>query len=231
MKQIPIKNVKLLARLDNFATQLLKMPHTFRALPQPDLTFKKLKEHMADNTFNGWPTSYNYQDYSGQSHTFHRGRQSGLGENRRPGGQQKKRLRAEKHFFLALFKKGMGQSGVYQQNDKWYYDTVTVMPPRWGHTGWHNAKNKPRRFLRFIYNSGSGYSIMVEGKKQTTIKDQRRDKGAGNWTCIEGFHPADGSSWFADTNTGSRPRVVIDVSIPERYEQSVDSAINFITTY
>ena len=47
MKQIPIKNVKLLARLDNFATQLLKMPHTFRALPQPDLTFKKLKEHMA----------------------------------------------------------------------------------------------------------------------------------------------------------------------------------------
>jgi len=216
MKQIPIKNIELLKRLDSFATILYQLPHTFRSLPKPDITFATLKTLMADANFVGYPKTHNYQSYEGEV-AFTR------------SGKYKKRLRTEKYFFLKYMQYGMGEH--YQQHAKWYYDTVTVMPPKWGHTGWHNAKNKPRRFIRFIYNSGSGYSIMVEGKKQTTIKDQRRDKGAGNWTCIEGFHPADGSAWFADTNTGSRPRVVIDVSLPERYEQSVDSAINFITTY
>ena len=217
IKQIPIKNVKILSRLDKFAEELRRMPHSFRALPKADLTFKKLKEHMADADFVGYPKSHNYQDYSGQVAKL-------------LPGQQVRRLRTEKHWFLQLFKAGMDEE-LYQRNSQWYFDTVTVMPPRWGHTGWHNCKNKPRRFISFIHNEGSGYSIMVNGKKQVTIKDQRRVHGAGCWTCIEGFHPADGSAWFADTNTGASPRTVIDMSLPERYQEDISGAIKLITTY
>ena len=41
----------------------------------------------------------------------------------------------------------------------------------------------------------------------------------------------DGNTWFADHNTGGWPRVVIDVSIPEKYTSELEGAINFITTY
>lgn len=228
MKQIPIKNINLLNKLDSFATILLKMPHSFEALPKADLTFKKLKEHMADGTFVGYPKSHNYQDYSGKVVPI---KYRDMG--RKPinlytehKGAVRKRLRTEKYFFLEAWRKGMAEN--FQRNDQWYFDTVTVMPPRWGHTGWHNSKNKPRCYIRFIYNGGSGYSIEVEGKQQTTVKDQRRTVGAGNWTCISGHMGADGKTWFADCNTGSKPRVVIDVSIPEEYQNDVDGAIEFI---
>lgn len=230
MKQVPIKNINLLGRLDSMAEMLLKMPHTFRALPKADLTFKTLKTHMADASFSGYPASSNYQDYSGQVvNPASKGQIDALGARNR-GLSQGKKLRLDKHYLLALFKAGMNKE-LYQTNAQWYYDTLTVMPPRWGHTGWHNNKQKPRRFIRFIHNTGSGYSIMVNGKQQVTVKDQKRSIGAGNWTCISGHQPADGSGWFADCNTGSSPRVVIDLSLPERYENSIDSAIQFITTF
>ena len=55
-------------------------------------------------------------------------------------------------------------------------------------------------------------------KKQVTIKDQRRGIGAGNWTVLAGHMGKDGNTWFADHNTGGSPRVVIDLSIPEKYK-------------
>ena len=61
MKQVPIKNIMLLKKLDSFATILYQMPHTFRALPEADLTFKKLKEYMADAKFVGYPKEHNYE--------------------------------------------------------------------------------------------------------------------------------------------------------------------------
>jgi len=216
MKQIPIKNILLLQKLDSFATNLYQMPHSFEALPKPDLTFATLKTLMADNSFVGYPKSHNYQDYSGQVAPV-------------PSGRHKKRLRTEKYFFQKFFQYGMGEH--FQQHEKWYFDTLTVMPPRWGFTGWHNSKNKGRNFIRFIHNSGSGYSISVREKKSTTVKDQRRTVGAGNWTCISGHMGKDGKTWFADCNTGSRPRAVIDMSIPERYTAEIEGAINFITKY
>tara|TARA_B100000927_G_C16436826_1_gene458003 strand:+ start:14 stop:667 length:654 start_codon:yes stop_codon:yes gene_type:complete len=217
MKQIPIKNIKLLRNLDNFAETLYKMPHTFEALPKPDLSFATLKTLMADAKFVGYPKQHNYQSYEGQIAPLQ-------------VGQHKRRLRTEKYFFLKQFQQGMGEH--FQQHPLWYYDTVTVMPPRWGHTGWHNSKNKGRHYIRFIHNTGNGYSISVKDKKQVTIKDQWRGRvGAGNWTCISGHMGADGKTWFADRNTGAFPRVVIDVSIPEKYTSEVEGAINFITTY
>ena len=217
MKQIPIKNIELLKRLDSFATILYQLPHSFRSLPKPDITFATLKTLMADANFVGYPKTHNYQSYEGDV-AFTR------------SGQYKKRLRTEKYFFLKYMQYGMGEH--YQQHEKWYYDTLTVMPPRWGNTGWHNSKNKGRNYIRFIHNPGSGYSISVKEKKQVTVKDQRRGTmGAGNWTCVAGHMGKDGKTWFADHNTGSRPRAVIDVSIPERYSEEWDSAIKFITEY
>ena len=197
---------------------LLAMPHSFEALPKADLTFKKLKEHMADKDFVGYPKSHNYQDYTGQ-----------VVPKVKSPGQTRKRLRTQKYWFLKSWQRGMPEN--YQRNDQWYYDTLTVMPPRWGFTRWSNSKNKPRCYIRFIYNSGSGYSIEVEGKTQTTVKDQRRTVGAGNWTCITGHMGKDGKTWFADCNTGSKPRVVIDLSIPEEYQNDVDGAIELIQTF
>ena len=74
-------------------------------------------------------------------------------------------------------------------------------------------------------------SIEVENKRQTTIKDQKRDVGAANWTVLTGRCGKDGKTWFADTNTGSKPRVVIDLSIPEKYQHCVDAAIEHLTHY
>jgi hypothetical protein len=216
MKQVPIKNIKMLQKLDSFATILLQMPHSWVSEPKANLTFAKLKEHMADASFVGYPKSHNYQDYTGTV-------------ARVDSGMMKKRLRTEKYFFLKYFQHS---SGVVDMNHpKWYYDTLTTMPPRWGHTGWSNSKNKGRCYIRFIYNAGSGYSIEVEGKKQTTIKDQRRLIGAGNWTVITGTCGKDGKTWFADTNTGGKPRVVIDLSIPEKYQYVVDATIDHLTHY
>ena len=216
MKQIPIKNIKMLQKLDSFATILYNMPHTFRAKPKPDTTFATLKTLMADDTFVGYPRQHNYQDYSGNVAPI-------------KGGKMRKRLRTEKYFFLKYFQFGMGED--IQTHEKWYYDTITVMPPRYGHTGWHNSKNKGRLYLRFIHNSGSGYSVSVKNKKQVTIKDQRRGIGAGNWTVLAGHKGKDGETWFADVNTGGSPRVVIDVSIPEKYTKEHNAVINFLTNY
>ena len=216
MKQIPIKNIKMLQKLDSFATILYNMPHTFRAKPKPDTTFATLKTLMADDTFVGYPRQHNYQDYSGNVAPI-------------KGGKMRKRLRTEKYFFLKYFQFGMGED--IQTHEKWYYDTITVMPTRYGHTGWHNSKNKGRLYLRFIHNSGSGYSVSVKNKKQVTIKDQRRGIGAGNWTVLAGHMGKDGETWFADVNTGGSPRVVIDVSIPEKYTKEHNAVINFLTNY
>ena len=216
MKQIPIKNIKMLQKLDSFATILYNMPHTFSAKPKPDTTFATLKTLMADDTFVGYPRQHNYQDYSGNVAPI-------------KGGKMRKRLRTEKYFFLKYFQFGMGED--IQTHEKWYYDTITVMPPRYGHTGWHNSKNKGRLYLRFIHNSGSGYSVSVKNKKQVTIKDQRRGIGAGNWTVLAGHMGKDGETWFADVNTGGSPRVVIDVSIPEKYTKEHNAVINFLTNY
>ena len=141
----------------------------------------------------------------------------------------RKRLRTEKYFFLKYFQFGMGED--IQTHEKWYYDTITVMPLDMDIQAGTTVKNKGRLYLRFIHNSGSGYSVSVKNKKQVTIKDQRRGIGAGNWTVLAGHMGKDGETWFADVNTGGSPRVVIDVSIPEKYTKEHNAVINFLTNY
>ena len=65
MKQIPIKNISFLRRLDALAESLYKYPHSAVGLPKPDLTFATLREYQNDENFVGYPKEHNYRDYSG----------------------------------------------------------------------------------------------------------------------------------------------------------------------
>ena len=95
---------------------------------------------------------------------------------------------------------------------------------------WQNSKNKPRQSIRFIYNAGDGYSIGVDGnsRKQLTIKDRNNNGVAKNWTCIYNEFSEDGQTWFADRNAGSEVRVVIDLSIKNKYKQEADKFIEYL---
>ena len=216
MKLIPIKNIAVLTKLDKFAEFLLRQPHTYKSLPQPDLTFARLKTLMADGTYKGFPDTHNYCDYAGKS----------INNYKLPNpGHQRKTVGAMKENFLDAVNNIDGAKG------EWYWDTVAVMMPKYGHTGWTNSKNKPRHSLRFIYNSDDGYSIGVVNKKQITIKDQNNTIGTGNWTCIATSFPEDGSQWFGDCNIGDNPRVVFDISIQWKDEHKYNKFLTFIQNY
>ena len=104
------------------------------------------------------------------------------------------------------------------------------MAPDKGFTGWHNSKNKTRHSLRFIHNNGRGYSVAVRNKRVTKVPDQwgvRR--GAGDWTCVR--NDFDGETWFADKNQGSKPRFVVDVSIPRHLGEKADAVEEILTKF
>ena len=209
MKEIQITNIGVLKHLDDLALQVMKMPHTFSKHPKPNVTFARLKEIMADDSYEGYPDIHNYSDFAGQS-TF------GLTKN------NSKNLIKSRYYFLKKVE------GVVKGN--WYFDTLAVYHPEYGHCGWQNSKNKPRQSIRFIYNAGDGYSIGVDGnsRKQLTIKDRNNNGVAKNWTCIYNEFSEDGQTWFADRNAGSEVRVVIDLSIKNKYKQEADKFIEYL---
>ena len=216
MKLIPIKNIAMLNKLDKFAQFILSYPHTYKSLPQPNLTFARLKTLMADSNYKGFPDTHNYCDYSSKS----------INKYKRPNpGHQRYTIPAVKQNFLDAVNNIDGAKG------EWYWETVAVMMPKYGHTGWTNSKNKPRHSVRFIYNSGDGYSIGVVNKKQKTIKDQNNEIGSGNWTVITNTFPEDGSQWFGDCNIGETPRVVLDLSIDIKDGAKYNKLLDLIQTY
>ena len=209
MKEIQINNISVLRHLDQLAVQVMKMPHTFSKHPKPNVTFARLKELMADDSYEGYPDIYNYSDFAGQS-TF------GLTKN------NSKDLIKSRYYFL---KKVEGVVG-----GEWYFDTLAVYSSEFGHGGWQNSKQKPRHSIRFIYNAGDGYSIGVDGnsRKQLTIKDRNNNGVAKNWTCIYNEFGPDGQTWFADRNAGSEVRVVVDLSIKPKYTQEVNKFLEYL---
>jgi len=212
MKQIPIKNIAFLKRLDYLAESLYKYPHTWEGLPKQDLKYSTLRTYQKDDDFVGYPKEHNYRDYSTNNIT-----------NYNP---QIADFNTMKTWFLALFREGIDEA----KSPEWYYDTLTVMAPDKGFTGWHNSKNKPRHSLRFIHNNGRGYSVAVRNKRVTKVPDQwgvRR--GAGDWTCVR--NDFDGETWFADKNQGSKPRFVVDVSIPRHLGEKADAIESILTQF
>ena len=136
MKHIPIKNIKFLHRLDYFAQSLYKYPHTWVGLPKPDLKFSTLRTYQNDDDFVGYPKEHNYRDYSGLN-------------RERLAGENTVDFNTMKTHFLNAFRHGIEGA----ESPEWYYDTLTVMAPDKGFTGWHNNKNKPHHSLRFIHNN------------------------------------------------------------------------------
>ena len=133
MKQIPIKNIKLLRNLDNFAETLYKMPHTFEALPKPDLSFATLKTLMADAKFVGYPKQHNYQSYEGQIAPLQ-------------VGQHKRRLRTEKYFFL---KPEYPRPLILQYSRYLCFPVVSACQARVCPT--NAVKNNSNRFLKYTH--------------------------------------------------------------------------------
>ena len=223
MKQIPIKNLQFLKRLDVLAESLYRYPHTARGLPKPDLTYATLRQYQNDETFVGYPKEHNYTDYSGLIPLKKK-------DPIRPSRDSS--FSMMKMWFLRGFLAGIEGA----ESDKWYYDTLTVQAPDKGFTGWHNSRNKPHHSLRFINNGGRGYSIAVRNGRVTKIPDQFRGKGfgqgtigAGNWTCVRNIF--DGETWFADKNQGAKGRFVVDVSIPIERGAKMDAAVDMISNF
>ena len=221
MKQIPIKNIAFLKRLDVLAESLYRYPHTARGLPKPDLSYAKLREYQTDDSFVGYPKEHNYTDYSGM-----------IPLKRRAFPNANTDFESMKMWFLRTFQAGM----VGAESNKWYYDTLTVMAPDKGFTGWHNSKNKPHHSLRFINNGGRGYSIAVRDGRVVRVPDQYRGKGfgqghigAGNWTCVRNLF--DGETWFGDKNQGAKARFVVDMAIPIERGSKMDAVEGFITKF
>ena len=213
MKQIPIKNIALLKRLDYLAQSLYRYPHTWEGLPKQDLSYSTLRSYQKDDDFVGYPIEHNYRDYSGLN-------------RERLATVNGADFNSMKTWFMQLFRGGIDGA----KSPEWYYDTLTVMAPDKGFTGWHNSKNKPRHSLRFIHNNGRGYSVAVRNKVVTKVPDQwgiRR--GAGDWTCVR--NDFDGETWFADKNQGSKPRFVVDVSIPRHLGEKADAVEEIIKQF
>lgn len=222
MKQIPIKNINFLRRLDALAEGLYRYPHTAEGLPKPDLTYATLKQYQTDEAFVGYPKEHNYTDYAGPVP---------IRKTPIPASTDSSFIMM-KMWFLRAFLAGIEGA----ESDKWYYDTLTVQAPDKGFTGWHNSKNKPHHSLRFINNGGRGYSIAVRNGRVTKVPDQFRGKGygrghigAGNWTCVRNMF--DGETWFADKNQGAKPRFVVDMAIPIERGAKMDAVEEFITKF
>jgi len=222
MKQIPIKNIAFLRRLDALAESLYRYPHTAEGLPKPDLTYATLREYQTDDSFVGYPKEHNYTDYAGPVPIRKTPIQPSTDSS----------FRQMKMWFLRGFLAGIEGA----ESDKWYYDTLTVQAPDKGFTGWHNSKNKPHHSLRFINNGGRGYSIAVRNGRVTKIPDQFRGKGfgqgtigAGNWTVIRNMF--DGETWFADKNQGAKGRFVVDMAIPIERGAKMDAVEKCITSF
>tara|TARA_Y100001951_G_C11206451_1_gene220314 strand:- start:47 stop:718 length:672 start_codon:yes stop_codon:yes gene_type:complete len=221
MKQIPIKNLAMLTRLDAMAQSLYRFPHTFTSGPRnPDVSYAKLRTYMANADFVGFPKEHNYQDYTGVQG-------GGREDNRGHPNPFRSDFKEMKTWLLETFRAGIAGA----QSEDWYYDTLTVMPADVGFTGWHNNKNKPHHSLRFIHNAGRGYSYSVENGTRYTIPDQWRLSGAGHWTVLHTLFDEDGETWFADQNVGGKPRFVMDLAIKPRYANKIDAAIKFLTQF
>lgn len=200
MKAIPIKNHQIIQRLDLIAEDMYRLPHKYKLHPLPETDVATLRTLMADEDFNGFPKVSNNIDYAGRGVTVDfRDRTEAL-------------LKAIKNL---------------TNNDKWYWDSMIFQPPATGWTGWHNGGDKPRKFIKFIHNSGVGFTNFVKGNKRTNIEDRHIPTHTKDWTCLVG--ELDGSTtWMSDRNMGDTPRLILDISIKGRYIEAFDILEDFI---
>lgn len=202
IRQIPIKNLQVIQRLDLIAQDFLKLPHHWKNSPLPDISIAKLRELQADENFNGFPTRSNNKDWVNRYDLNHNFRE---------------RMEAL-----------VGSFNMLAGTSNFYWDSVVFQPPETGWTPWHNSKLKPRHFVKFIYNSGKGKTHAVQGDKRFKLEDQHNPTTTKDWTCIVGT--MEGDLWVADRNYGTKPRIILDMSIPTIYHGEFAIVEEFISS-
>jgi|TARA_A100001011_G_scaffold392734_1_gene480980 hypothetical protein len=205
MKAIPIKKHSLITRLDSIAEEFYRLPHKWKHHPLPKTSAVDLKAHIADAKFSGHPIQSNSIDWVGRTST-----------------DRYKRLTLA---LLGAINDMASEEGLL--HGEFYYDTILFQPPATGWTGWHNGGDKPRKFVKFIHNSGYGFTNYIKDGKRTKIEDRHRPADTKDWTCLIG--ELDGSStWMSDRNMGDTPRLVIDISIKNTYNEMFANLEQFI---
>ena len=170
-------------KLHYCAMYLFQQIALYNPKPQPDVSFRRLREKMAMAT----PTvdRTNTIDYT----------------ERYPNFQIKDAILS----FVGAMNKSTG-------TENWYVSEFSVQPKKWGWTAWNNSHLKSRKFIRFIYNRSTGYTLWVDNGKSKQIPDQHQ---GNNWTILAG--EMTGEQWLCDRNTGLHtPRFILELSIPNK---------------
>lgn len=200
MKAIPIKNHQIIQRLDLIAEDMYGLPHKYKLHPLPQTTIEDLRIVMADENFNGYPKKSNNLDYAGR----------GVSKD-------------FKDRTLAL----IGAVKELTNIKSWWWDSMIFQPPATGWTAWHNGGDKPRKFIKFIHNSGTGFTNYIKDGKRTKIEDRHIPSHTKDWTCLVG--ELDGSTtWMSDRNMGDTPRLILDLSIPSKYSKEFKIFEDFV---
>ena len=181
MEIIKIENLNLITKLDKMAESLYGAMAKYKETPLPNVSLARARALMKD------PEYVKDQDNS-------------IDYNMRFFSDQYKRR------YYAL----LGAMKNATNSENWYYDEVLVQPATWGWSAWNNNRLKSKRFIRFIHNSGDGYTHFIEDGKWNYIPDKHTTENK-DWTCIAGV--MDGEQWLADRNRSSKPRVVIELAI------------------
>jgi hypothetical protein len=183
MEKISLNNGVMQGKLHYCAMYLFKQIALYNPKPQPDVSFRRLREKMAMAT----PTvdRTNTIDYT----------------ERYPNFQIKDAVLS----FVGAMNKSTG-------TENWYVSEFSVQPKKWGWTAWNNSHLKSRKFIRFIYNRSTGYTLWVDNGKSKQIPDQHQ---GNNWTILAG--EMTGEQWLCDRNTGLHtPRFILELSIPNK---------------
>tara|TARA_A200000159_G_scaffold122856_1_gene117360 strand:- start:448 stop:1224 length:777 start_codon:yes stop_codon:yes gene_type:complete len=220
IKQVDVKNYRLLQHCDVMVERLLKLPQTFKSVPMPNNSYHRLRQLMAVN--DGRIEETNTNDYADKiGYTVKVNKEQANFNSTYPWSRPIRDY--AKYKFIQYFNEEL-------LSGSWYWDSYEVQPPKYGWTAWHNSKNKPRHFIRFIWNSGEGYTTYVENGESIKIKDKHNtNPGMTNWTVLSGT--LDGNQWLSDRNLGDYPRIVLDMSIDSIRHNDFSEALALLEEY
>lgn len=216
MKKLLINNREILDSLDSLATQVLQHPTTFRYTPPPNVTMARLKAVM--DADDGTIEESNGVDYAGRvfntnEYQHYPNVDTGI-----------KSFNARRPLMLKYqFLKWLKDT---TNNQAWEMDTWELQPEYHGWTPWHSGKNKPINFVRFIWNSGSGVTNYVAEGKHYKYRDSKYT-GQKCWNCLVG--KLDGRQYLSDRNIGNHKRVIIQFSLPSKYNTALEEFVHILS--
>lgn len=215
MKKLLINNREILNTLDKLATQVLQHPTTFKYTPPPNVSMARLRQVM--DADDGTIEESNGVDYSGRHFNTNEYKHYNILQTGIKSFNQRTPC-ALKYVFLKWLRDTTN-------NQAWEMDTWEIQPEYHGWTPWHSGKNKPVNFVRFVWNSGVGVTNYVSEGKHYKYRDSKYT-GQKCWNCLVG--KLDGRQYLSDRNIGNHKRVIIQFTIPSKYNAPVEEFINIL---